>query len=66
MQNNTTGDDIPLGLGMALAKNVDAMNYFSSLSKSQQQDVIKKTHQFNSMNEMQSYVDNMSNGQTFN
>ena len=66
MQNNTTGDDIPLGLGMALAKNVDAMNYFSSLSKSQQQDVIKKTHQFNSMNEMQSYVDNIANGQTFN
>ena len=51
---------------MDFTKNVDAMNYFSSLSKSQQQDVIKKTHQFNSMNEMQSYVDNIANGQTFN
>ena len=66
MQNYTNGDNVPLGLGMALAKNINAMNYFSSLSKSQQQDVIKKTHQFNSMNEMQSYVDNIANGQTFN
>ena len=32
-------DGIPLGLGMALAQNMDAMRTFSSMSESARQDV---------------------------
>lgn len=55
-ENNSEGKDIPLGLGMAFAQNVDAMQYFSSLSKAQQQSVIDKAHGIGSKEEMQTFV----------
>ncbi|NMP37822.1 MAG: hypothetical protein GX051_06815 [Clostridiales bacterium] len=54
-----SGSDIPLGLGMAFAQNTDAMEYFSSLSKTRQQQIIDKAHSIGSSQEMQALVKNL-------
>lgn len=59
MENYVNGDGMPLGLGMALAKNIKAMEYFSHLSKPEQQKIIDHTHVIRSKREMQEYVDNL-------
>lgn len=56
MQNYANGPEIPMGFGMALAENMPAMEYFSSLSHEKQQAVIAHTHQIRSKREMQAYV----------
>ncbi|MDD4125380.1 MAG: hypothetical protein PHW77_06640 [Eubacteriales bacterium] len=48
--------DLPLGLGMALAQNVKAMERFSSLSDGEKEKIINKAHAVNSKSEMQSFV----------
>lgn len=53
--NNTP--NIPMGLSMALAQNVDSLNYFSSLSPDEQQEIINHTHTIQSKKEMEEYVD---------
>ena len=55
-KNYTNGDGIPLGFGMALAQNKKAMDYFSTLSESERQEIITGTHGISSKNEMQAYV----------
>lgn len=65
MKNYVDGDNMPLGLGMALAQNINAMNYFSSLSKEEQQKIIEHTHSIKSKSEMQAYVDSFVNGNSF-
>jgi len=59
MQNFANDQGMPLGLGMALAQNLEAMNYFSSLPKQKQQEIISHTHQIQSKSEMQSYVESL-------
>ena len=56
---NIYSSDIPMGLGMALMQNRQAMNYFSSLSDAEKQQVIDHTHTIQSKEEMQSYVDSL-------
>ena len=53
MDNYLNGSEIPLGLGMALAENLPALQYFASLSPQQQQEVVNRTHSVNSKEEMQ-------------
>ena len=60
MPNYVNGDDVPLGLGMALAQNADAMTYFASLSKEERRKVIDGTHSIKSKQEMQSYVTSLA------
>ena len=55
MDNYLNGSEIPLGLGMALAENLPALQYFASLSP-QQQEVVNRTHSVNSKEEMQQLV----------
>jgi len=57
--NYVNGPEIPMGLGMALAENLNAMEYFASLSPAQQQAVIERTHQIRSKQEMRSFVQNL-------
>lgn len=52
--------ELPMGFGMALAKNTDAMAEFSKMSKEQQQEVINKTHSVKSKKEMQSFVNSLA------
>lgn len=53
-------DEIPLGLGMALAQNMDAMRVFSSLSESSRQNVIDRSRQVNSKQEMEHLVSRLT------
>ena len=60
MRNNfVDGPGVPLGFGMALAQNPDAMDVFSGLSPEQREQVLKKTHRIRSRAEMRSYVDSL-------
>jgi hypothetical protein len=63
--NYTDGPKIPLGLGMALAQNLNAMNYFASLDNTGKQQVIDGTHSVRSKSEMKQYVSNLTEGNSF-
>lgn len=55
--NFVNGKDIPLGFGMALAQNSDAMTRFSAMTDEQRRQLIEGTHSVRSKKEMQAYVD---------
>lgn len=59
MNNYVDNPEMPLGLGIALAQNITAMNYFASLPKSKQQEVIDGTHKIQSKQEMRQYVQDL-------
>ncbi len=59
------GKGIPLGFGMALAQNSEAMSYFASLDEQQKQEVINNCHGVRSKNEMRQYVSNLTEGNSF-
>lgn len=54
--------DLPMGLGMALAQDVPAMERFANLSPDQQRDVIDQTHRITSKSEMQALVSRLGQG----
>jgi hypothetical protein len=54
-------ESLPLGFGMALAQNADAMQSFSALPKQQQEEIVDHTHQIQSKQEMQNYVQSLTN-----
>ena len=58
------GNDLPLGFGMALAQNYDAMAFFTSLSQEQQQQVLNQTHSMSSKADMQSFIEQLAKGNT--
>ncbi len=64
-KNYVDGNGIPLGFGMALAQNSDAMNYFSYLDEQKKKEVINNCHGVKSKNEMRQYVSNLSEGNSF-
>lgn len=51
--------EMPVGLGMALAMNPEAMHKFSSLTEKQKWEVVSGTHAVGSKKEMKQYVENM-------
>ncbi len=59
------GQGIPLGFGMALAQNSDAMNYFASLDEQRKQEVIDNCHGVRSKSEMRQYVSSLTEGNSF-
>jgi hypothetical protein len=62
IKNFVEGDDIPLGLGMALAQNMDALNHFASLPESERKKIIDRTHQIQSKQEMSAFVQQIAEG----
>ncbi len=56
MPNDNPLSEIPLGFGMALAKNQAALSRFGMLSIAEQKSVIEGTHQIASKQDMQAYV----------
>lgn len=54
--NSKNGSDIPLGLGMALMQNADALLSFQALDEKQQQKVIDGSKSIKSRSEMKTYV----------
>lgn len=59
MKSYSQGPELPLGLGMALAQNLEAMRRFTSLSGAEQQAVIDRTHSIGSKKEMRAFVDSL-------
>ena len=52
-------EELPLGLGMALAQHPEAMARFAGLSEEEQQAIIDGAHAVHSKQEMQAYVENL-------
>ncbi len=48
---------IPMGLGIALAGNLTAMNRFSNLSQSAREELYARVHGIESPEEMRNFVD---------
>lgn len=55
-ENVVNGPEIPMGLGMALAKNIDAMNCFAAMPEERQRQVIEHTHTIRSKREMEQFA----------
>jgi transketolase len=64
-KNFTNGQGVPMGLGMALAQNIDAMTYFSSLGDREKEQVINQTHTIQSKDEMRQFVSSMVSKDSF-
>ena len=54
--------DMPLGFGMALAQNADAMAHFAALSVQQKRWVIAHTAQIHSRQEMRQITEQIAKG----
>lgn len=50
------GIDLPLGFGMALAQNTNAMEHFAKLPYEQKKAIVNHTHNITSKSEMQAFV----------
>lgn len=57
-------NDLPLGFGMALAKNLSAMEFFAALPESERQRIIDRTHSIKSKEEMQEYVNSLTSAES--
>ncbi len=57
-------DSIPVGFGMGLALNMDAMDRFSHLSEAQKEELLNRARDAKSKPEMQRVIDSIS-GDTF-
>lgn len=51
--------EIPIGLGMALSQNMDAMRVFASMDEGGRNHVIKRSQQAASKNDMKNIVDEL-------
>ncbi|WRS26165.1 hypothetical protein U6B65_07305 [Oscillospiraceae bacterium MB08-C2-2] len=60
--NPSNHADIPVGLTMALAQNLNALNKFSHMDAPQKEQFVQGAHQVNSKEEMQAYVNNLLQG----
>lgn len=52
--------DLPMGFGMALVQDYNSMQYFASLSLDAQRAIIGHTRSINSKDEMQSFVQSLT------
>ena len=52
--------DLPLGFGMALAQQPDAMKNFSNMTEDEQNRILSEIHNINSTQEMQSFVSRLA------
>lgn len=52
--------DLPLGFGMALAQQPDAMKKFSNMKEDEQIRILSEIHNIDSKQEMQSFVSRLA------
>ena len=50
---------VPLGFGMALAMNANALNAYSAMTEAQRQAILDKAHNARSEQEMHQIVNNL-------
>ena len=53
-------NELPLGFGMALSMNQEAMKKFSSLSEEERKEVVRRTRTIESKREMHDFVENLA------
>lgn len=53
-------EELPLGLGMALAQHPDALEHFAALPEAEQRAIIGQAHQVQSKQEMQALVERLA------
>lgn len=58
--NLLNDNELPIGFGMALAKDTNAMNVFSTMNENTKKTVIEHARHIGSKNEMQQYVSSLS------
>ena len=51
-----------MGLGMALAQNVSAMERFAAMSEQEQQQIVSLTHSIESKSGMRDFVNQIAHG----
>lgn len=51
---------VPIGFGMALARNPQALNAYSAMTKEQQQAILSQAHNARSEQEMNRIVSNLA------
>lgn len=51
--------ELPMGFGMALMQDPQAMEWFSALSAAGQQAILERTHSIRSKEEMRAFVSQM-------
>ncbi len=51
---------VPLGFGMALARNFNAMNAYSAMTDEQKKAILAKAHNAKSEHEMHQIVDSLT------
>jgi len=61
MNFNDNVEELPLGLSLALAQDLNALDHFASLNDEKQQKVINKAKQIKSKEEMHAYVQDIKN-----
>ena len=54
-------DEMPIGFGMALAQNPDAMQKFALLGEDEKKQIINEVHSVKSKEEMHEYVNKLNN-----
>lgn len=50
---------VPLGFGMALARNANALNAYSAMTEAQKQEILDKAHHAKSEQEMHQIVNSI-------
>ena len=60
MDHYLSNPEIPMGLGMALAQNVSAMERFAAMSEQEQQQIVSLTHSIESKSEMRDFVNQIA------
>lgn len=62
MENNNllNSNEIPQGLGMALAENMEAMQRFGGMGEKERQSFVNRSRSVNSKQEMRSLVSELS------
>lgn len=55
--------DLPLSFVMNLAQNESALKKYEAMSKSEKADIINKSHNVKSREEMRSFVNSLSDNQ---
>lgn len=55
------GGNLPIGFGVSLAANAKSMERFACMSDIEKEAVVEKSRQMNTREEMEQFVNNLSN-----
>lgn len=56
---------MPMGFGLSLAQNMEALNRFYAMTEKQRSELVNRTKGIKSPDEMRAFVDSIALGQIF-